>query len=91
MPKSSSESGSEYRLTAWCRKEQLTFAVDQLEKHHIPYEWRCRDGRWAIFRRCGEEDERIVLAKTKRVRRAWTELFRSEFDFVLPYRTEQVK
>jgi len=78
MPKSSSESGSEYRLTDWCSKEQLTFAVDQLEKHHIPYEWRCRDGIWAIFRRVGEEPERATLEETKLAKRMWEELARED-------------
>jgi len=47
----------DYQVTLWAtKKEELSFAADQLEKCNIPYVWRHRDGKQAIFRRFVRKD-----------------------------------
>ena len=48
----------DYQVTLWATKEELSFAADQLERHHVPYVWTCRDGKWAIFRSSWERIDR---------------------------------
>lgn len=45
----------DYQVTHWDTKEELISAAQQLEKHRIPYVWKHRKGKWAIFRRLEKE------------------------------------
>lgn len=46
----------DHQVTQWGTKKELKAATHQLERHGIPYVWRYRNGKWAIFRSFARQD-----------------------------------
>lgn len=64
-------SGFDRRVTDWRSREELSVAAAQLDRYHVSYTWKYRDGRWAIFRSDAGEDERAFLEERKRAMKQW--------------------